>query len=476
MDLMKPKIILASSSPWRRALFKLYTRHLFTSENVNFLAPNIDEKSIRDPDPFKLVQMIAEAKMDHILANPLISEADFVITCDQVVTCGNETREKPVNADQAKKFLSSYAKGEYGLNEKESKTNHLLSSSGTEATCVNGIVVHDVKRQTRVTKVDTTTIAFDKFPDAVIDEMSQHPVTLTTAGGFDSNTLGKFITDIRGSFPSAEGWPIYEVLNMMTTLDPDAKIISLTPMGEIQAILFDMDGLLLDTERLYSVAQQKILDRFNITFTPEVKDDCCESRVQLNQQVFSKVKAMMMGRKALDSAKIMIEHYKLEGQLDPEEFIREREAILDQLFPDCDLMPGVKRLLLHLKRHLVPMAIATSSHKRHFDLKTSKKHAEFFKLIFGDNIITGDQVKQGKPDPEIFLTAKALALSGQENVPNSAVLVFEDSPLGISAGVAAGMKTVLVCQDQYPCPNKPDMSLSNMFYFLPEQWGLPRFD
>jgi hypothetical protein len=48
----------------------------------------------------------------------------------------------------------------------------------------------------------------------------------------------------------------------------------------------------------------------------------------------------MMGKKALDAAKILIEETGLQGQLTPEEFLREREASLDRLFPQAELLPG----------------------------------------------------------------------------------------------------------------------------------------
>ena len=123
--------------------------------------------------------------------------------------------------------------------------------------------------------------------------------------------------------------------------------------AKITHILFDMDGLLLDTERLYTIAQQKILDRFGITFTWEVK-------------------SKMMGRKALDAVNVMLDIYKIHDQITAEDFLKEREVILDELFPTCELMPGVEKLLLHLHKHNIPMAVATSSHSRNFKLNIVK--------------------------------------------------------------------------------------------------------
>ena len=122
---------------------------------------------------------------------------------------------------------------------------------------------------------------------------------------------------------------------------------------------------------------------------------------------------------------------------------------LDTLFARAALMPGVERLIRHLHRpfgsfwhaagrgsprHGVPMAVATSSHRRHFELKTSL-HRELFHLMH--HIVCGDQVSRSKPAPEIFLTAKERFAA----VPKvDQVLVFEDAPSGVEAGLAAGMQ------------------------------------
>lgn len=72
----------------------------------------------------------------------------------------------------------------------------------------------------------------------------------------------------------------------------------------------------------------------------------------------------MMGRKALEAAEVLVEELGLHGQLSPQEFLREREEILDVLFAESKLMPGADRLIRHLKAKGVGIAVATSSHKR----------------------------------------------------------------------------------------------------------------
>eukprot|EP00892_Ulva_mutabilis_P003439 jgi/Ulvmu1/1467/UM011_0197.1 len=217
--------------------------------------------------------------------------------------------------------------------------------------------------------------------------------------------------------------------------------------------IFDMDGLLLDTEGFYTTVQQEILSRYGKEFTWELK-------------------AKMMGQKALPAAQTMVAQLGLEGQLVPEDFVKEREEMLHKLFPSCQLMPGAERLIKHLRTSGVPICVATSSHSRHFDLKTTN-HKPFFEYF--DHIITGDDVQNGKPAPDIFLQA---ATRWDANPPPSQCLVFEDAPTGVAAAKAAGMYCVMI-----PDPNlardrteQADVVLESLVEFDPAKYGLPPFD
>ncbi len=94
---------------------------------------------------------------------------------------------------------------------------------------------------------------------------------------------------------------------------------------------------------------------------------------------------------------------------------------------------GAERLIRHLHKHKIPFCLATSTHRTHYALKT-QQHQELFELF--THKTTGDQVKNGKPAPDIFL----LASSQFDAKPHGAsCLVFEDAPSGVTAGKAAGM-------------------------------------
>lgn len=102
-------------------------------------------------------------------------------------------------------------------------------------------------------------------------------------------------------------------------------------------------------------------------------------------------------------------------------------------------------------------------------------HKELFALF--DLIVTGDQVANGKPAPDIFQRAAA----GFACPPASpaAVLVFEDAPSGIEAARAAGMASVMVPDPQLDRALvdevRPDAVLGSLTDFVPQEWGLPPY-
>ncbi|XP_058207782.1 (DL)-glycerol-3-phosphatase 2 [Rhododendron vialii] len=225
--------------------------------------------------------------------------------------------------------------------------------------------------------------------------------------------------------------------------------------GSITHVIFDMDGLLLDTEKFYTEVQEIILARYNKTFDWSLK-------------------AKMMGKKAIESARIFIEETGIDS-LTPEEFLVEREDMLQSLFPTSELMPGASYLIRHLHANGIPICVATGSHKRHFDLKT-QRHGELFSLMH--HIVLGDdpEVKQGKPSPDIFLAAAKRFEGGPIDPQN--ILVFEDAPLGVCAAKSAGMSAVMVPDPRLDSSyhGGADQILSSLLDFNPYEWGLPPFE
>jgi len=178
-----------------------------------------------------------------------------------------------------------------------------------------------------------------------------------------------------------------------------------------------MDGVLLDTERLYTKATQQVVARYGKTYDWSLK-------------------GQMMGRPALDAARHLVAALGL--PLTPEAYLRESWAILEGLMPTAAAMPGARALTDALHARGVPQAVATSSPRHLFDLKT-QAHREWFGrfpvVVLGDDARVG----RGKPAPDIFLvTAAVLGAAPADCV------VIEDSPAGVAAGRAAGMQVVAV--------------------------------
>lgn len=226
--------------------------------------------------------------------------------------------------------------------------------------------------------------------------------------------------------------------------------------NKVTHCLFDMDGLLLNTEHIYTNVFQQILDELDSgeTFTGDFK-------------------VTLMGAQSFEVARAVINRYDL--KISVEDFVAKQRSISYDLMPTAELLPGVERLLRHLHAKKVPMALATSSSKEMYDLKTVN-HGALFDLfehkVYGSS---DDEVVNGKPSPDIFIVA---AKRFGDSPPTSDCLVFEDAPNGLKAGVSAGCQVVLVPED-YVTPELrvgATQILNSMEDFKPELFGLPPFD
>lgn len=187
-------------------------------------------------------------------------------------------------------------------------------------------------------------------------------------------------------------------------------------LSNIQHVIFDLDGVLLDTEPLYTRATEQVIAPYGKTFEWSVK-------------------AEMMGRDALSSARHLVSVLNL--PISAETFLERKEPILTCSFPDAPAMPGARRFVRRLREAGKTLAVATSSSTHYFALKT-QNHAWFSMF---DVVVCGDHpgVRNPKPAPDIFETVRA-----ELGATSHDCLVFEDSPAGVRAAVAAGMQVVAI--------------------------------
>ncbi|KAK3906642.1 HAD-like domain-containing protein [Staphylotrichum tortipilum] len=248
-----------------------------------------------------------------------------------------------------------------------------------------------------------------------------------------------------------------------------------TDFPPVRACLFDMDGLLLDTEDLYTLCVNLILEKYQ--------------RPQLPWSI----KAKLQGRPGPAANKLF--HDWAELPITHEEYVEQYYALQAQHFPNTQPLPGIPELLSCLGRtrywdlkkgqpqtnghaaatnghatnghtnginshkpngatttpapHRVHIALATSSHASNFRLKTAHL-TSLFSVFPSHRRVLGDDARippgRGKPLPDIYLVAlKTINDSlpeGETPITPEECLVFEDSVPGVEAGRRAGMRVV----------------------------------
>lgn len=184
---------------------------------------------------------------------------------------------------------------------------------------------------------------------------------------------------------------------------------------ELRGVVFDLDGLIANTEHLYLTAAQEVVRRRGKTYDMAIRPQ-------------------MMGRPAAEALQIMIDHHALDATTD--ELAAETQQLLTEWIESrLEPMPGLVPLVEALAVAEMPMAVATSAAgpyaKRILDhLRLASRFA---------SVLTADDVRLGKPEPEIYLlAAERLRLQPAQ------IMVLEDSGIGCRAGVAAGAFTVAV--------------------------------
>ncbi len=188
-------------------------------------------------------------------------------------------------------------------------------------------------------------------------------------------------------------------------------------MNEIEAVVFDMDGLMFDTEKLWLDAVQKTNEVYGYNVPLDLIIECIGRR---NDLIDAKLKA------------------ELGNGFDPIEFRR-----LNKIFMDEDvktnglrIKKGLNELLTFLKSKNIKIAIASSSRFEKIHQRFAQAHLDI--SIF-DYVIGGDMITEPKPSPQIYLkSCEMLGIKPQK------AIALEDSDLGIKSAVNAGMKAILI--------------------------------
>jgi HAD superfamily hydrolase (TIGR01509 family) len=182
-----------------------------------------------------------------------------------------------------------------------------------------------------------------------------------------------------------------------------------------RAVVFDLDGLMFNSEDLYDIVGETILQRRGASYSSELK-------------------RKMMGLPGPVSLQIMIDFHGLDATV--EELQAESDALFEELLPTrLEPMPGLVELLDALESASIPKAIATSSGRACTRTMLSQFGYEpRFRFL-----LTSEDVVNGKPDPEVYLTA-----ANRLGVPPAEVMVLEDSENGCRAAVAAGAYAVAI--------------------------------
>lgn len=250
---------------------------------------------------------------------------------------------------------------------------------------------------------------------------------------------------------------------------------SSAPRPSIKAVLFDLDGTLLDTEQL---SDKAMLMAFGRDVLPTNVWEECEAN---NFLLPWELKKQLLGLRGSEWAPKAIayahQHWGVpdDGSLEVmtvEGIWNKWEIALNSLCEEVESCDGALKLVRLFAKKGFPMAIATSSRQAAVD-KKRKRHENMFQHI--SKIVAGDNsaVKSGKPAPDIYLeAARQLGVDPRECV------VFEDALSGVEAGKAAGCQVVAVPDSRFNTDekqvfhDKADVVLDSLWNFSGDLWGI----
>lgn len=201
----------------------------------------------------------------------------------------------------------------------------------------------------------------------------------------------------------------------------------------MKAVVFDMDGVLFDTERLCMDSWNYVMKKRGV----EIREGVFEQCIGLND---TDTRALVLGQYGQD---FPYEEFRAQTSEWFWDYIRKR---------GLPLKAGVKRILPYLEQEGYGIGLASSS--KYESVINHLKRAEI--IDYFSVIVTGDMIEHSKPKPDIYLLAcKKLVVKPEE------AYAIEDSPNGIRAARAAGMKPIMV-----PDMIKPDAEMEALSFLI----------
>ena len=183
----------------------------------------------------------------------------------------------------------------------------------------------------------------------------------------------------------------------------------------IKLIIFDYDGLLVESEKLAFCAEEKILRKYGKPLTKDLFDK-------------------YLGYSVIDTLKAYDEYHNLSISID--DFYAQREAMINTLLEkDLILKPGAKILLDYLHKKKITMVIGSSGERSY--IETGLKILDVKKYF--KNITCVSEVKRGKPNPDLFLEALR-----KNHTKAEGAIVLEDAISGIKAAKSANIFCITV--------------------------------
>ena len=188
----------------------------------------------------------------------------------------------------------------------------------------------------------------------------------------------------------------------------------------LKGAIFDMDGLMFDTEQIWQKNWKLIADEMGVTLAEDFKYNICGTSGALMNSVIEKYYGVEDGSAIAADCK---------------------KRVHDDLMEFTPEKPGVHEILEFFRDAGVRIAVASSSSVEQIRRNLQNTNTEEFIEV----IVSGSELKRGKPEPDIFLAAaERLGIDPQE------CYVFEDAFNGVKAGHAAGCCTIMIPDQMHP--------------------------